>query len=111
MKFRMKNSIDLQGLNGWIPYLSEPLVLQFTDDLVGVPHHSDQHVDQQKRHQHHVHQEDKLQQNQHRSDNIGLVDSLVDSTFFELILPGKCFKVSRITSCIQLELLSIKLNY
>ena len=85
MKFRMKNSIDLQGLNRWIPYLSEPLVLKFTDDLVSVPHHGDQHVDQQKRHQHHVHQENKLQQNQNGSDNIGWVNSTRGSTFFELV--------------------------
>ena len=28
-------------------YLSEPLCLRLTDHLVGVPHHGDQHVNQQ----------------------------------------------------------------
>ena len=42
-------------------YLSEPLVLHLADDVVGVSHHGDQHVDEQEGHQDHVHQEDKLQ--------------------------------------------------
>ena len=40
--------------------LPEPLLLRAGDQLIGVAHHSDQHVDQEQRHHDHVHQEDDL---------------------------------------------------